>query len=42
MVWALARRDPKKAYNLLDLHPAKKIGNTLNPDTIIKNRRLYL
>lgn len=42
MVWALARREPKKAYSLLDLQPAKKIGNTLKPEIIIKIKRLYL
>jgi len=42
IVWALARKDPKKAYLLLDLQPAKKIGKTLNPEITKKTITLYL
>jgi len=42
IVWALARREPKNAYLLLELHPAKKMGNTLSPETTRKIITLYL
>jgi len=42
IVWALARKDPKKAYLLLDLQPAKKIGKTLSPEITRNTITLYL
>lgn len=42
IVWALARKEPRKLYLLLELHPAKKIGNTLNPEMTRKTITLYL
>jgi len=42
IVWALARREPRKAYLLLELHPEKKIGKTLKPEITRNTIILYL
>merc|ERR1712200_163747 len=42
IVLALARKDPKKAYLLLELQPAKKIGKTLSPEITKNTITLYL